>query len=447
MLEPLPPPKVISPGVDVFEKRFAVFALLVFSGVLNLTSYYNGGESIMSPFGAIGAPTAVATNSVLDRVVSLMRMVIYAVTFFLMLARFKSVVRPLMRDPFLWALVGIAATSFIWSDFPNVSQKSGVLLLQTTLFGLYFASRFSMKEQLRILAWALGIASVFSLLYSLALPGAAIDSGGLWRGPLVHKNLFARLMVISGLSLLLVALNSRRYRYVIWTVFGITVTLILLSKSKTALVVFIALVILVPIYRMLQRSDSLAIPFFSIMILVGTSVATWFVTNWEPFLYSMGKDPTLSGRTDIWGAVIDKIWERPWLGYGYNAFWENGGVGQKAVFDVIFLNISQAHNGYLNLGAELGLLGLLFFVLSLLTAYIRAIKWVRLGRTSEELWPIIYISFMILYNQSESTNIDIHSLFWILYVTITLSMKRVELLEHSDFSEEQEKEEELFEYG
>jgi hypothetical protein len=54
---------------------------------------------------------------------------------------------------------------------------------------------------------------------------------------------------------------------------------------------------------------------------------------------------------------------------------------------------------------------------------------------------------MILYNQSESTNIDIHSLFWILYVTITLSMNRVELLEHSDFSEEQEKEEELFEYG
>ncbi len=447
MLDPFPPPKVTSPSLDLFEKRFAVFALLVFSGVLNLTSYYNGGESIMSPFGSIGAPAAVATNSVLDRVVSLMRMVIYAVTFFLMLARFKSVVRPALRDPFLWALVGMAATSFMWSDFPNVSQKSGVFLLLTTLFGLYFASRFTMKEQLRILAWALGIASVFSLLYSLALPGAAIDSGGLWRGPLVHKNLFARMMVLSGLSLLLVALNSRRYRYVIWTVFGITVTLILLSKSKTALVVFIALVILVPIYRMLQWIDSLAIPFFSIMILVGTSVASWFVTNWEPFLYSMGKDPTLSGRTDIWGAVIDKIWERPWLGYGYNAFWENGGVGQKAVFNVIFLNISQAHNGYLNLGAELGLLGLLFFVLSLLIAYIRAIKWVRLGRTSEELWPIIYISFMILYNQSESTNIDIHSLFWILYVTITLSMKRVELLEHSDFSEEQEKEEELFEYG
>ncbi len=401
----------------------------------------------MSPFGAIGAPAAVATNSVLDRVVSLMRMVIYAVTFFLMLARFKSVVRPLMRDPFLWALVGIAATSFMWSDFPNVSQKNGVLLLQTTLFGLYFASRFSRKEQLRIVAWALGIASVFSLLYSLALPGSAINSEGLWRGPLIQKNIFARLMVVSGLSILLVALNSRRYRFVIWTVFGITVTLIVLAQSKTALLIFIALVILVPIYRMVQGSDSLAIPFFSIMILVGASVATWFVTNWEPFLYSIGKEPTLTGRTDIWGAVIEKIWERPWLGYGYTAFWENGGVGQKAVFNVIFLNVSHSHNGYLNLGADLGLLGLLFFGLSLLTAYIRAINWARLGRTSEELWSIIYVSFMILYNHSESTNVDLHSLFWILYVATTLSMKRVEGLEHSAFSEEQEKEEDLVEYG
>jgi hypothetical protein len=74
-------------------------------------------------------------------------------------------------------------------------------------------------------------------------------------------------------------------------------------------------------------------------------------------------------------------------------------------------------------------------------------NWARLGRTSEDLWPIIYISFLIIYNQSESTNIDGHSIIWILYVTITLSMKRVEVLEHSDFPEEPEKEEELFEYG
>src|SRR5919199_635205 len=446
MLEPLPPSKVVSSGLDLFEKRFAVFALLVFSGVLNLTSYYNGGESILSPLGAIGSPTVVPTNSVIDRLVSVMRIVIYAVTFLLMLARFKSVVRPAMRDPFLWALVGIAGTSFLWSDFASLSQKGGVLLLQTTLFGLYFASRFSMKEQLRIVAWALGIASVFSLFYSLALPGSAIDSEGIWRGPLIQKNIFARLMVISGLSLLLIALNIRRYRYVIWTVFGIAVALIVLAKSKTALLVFIALVVLVPVYRMFQRSGSLAIPFFSLIILVGASVATWFVTNWEPFLYSIGKEPTLTGRTDIWGAVIEKIWERPWLGYGYNAFWENGGVGQKAVFNVIFLNITQAHNGYLNLGAELGLLGLLFFVFSLLTAYIRAINWTRLGRTSEDMWPIIYISFLIVYNQSESTNIEFHSIFWILYVAITFSLKRLSGVDPDRFMEEQKKED-LVEYS
>ncbi len=433
MLEPLPPRKSVSPLLQFAEERFAVFGVLVFSGVLTCSSYYNVSEGV----GGYG----FYVSSRFDTAASLMQLGIYAVTIFLLLARLKSVVIPALRDPFLWGLVGLIVFSFIWSDFPNLSQKSGVLLIQTTLYGLYLASRFSLREQVRIVAWALGIASVFSLLYSLALPGSAIDSDGLWRGPLIQKNIFARLMLVSGLSLFLVALNSRKYRYVIWTVFGITFALIVLAKSKTALIVFIALVILVPVYRMFQWSDSLAIPFFSIMILVGASVATWFVTNWEPFLYSIGKEPTLTGRTEIWGAVIDKIWERPWLGYGYNAFWENAGVGQKAVFQVIFLNISQAHNGYINLGADLGLLGLLFFVLSLLTAYIRAINWARLGKTSEDLWPIIYISFLIVYNQSESTNIEFHSLFWILYVVITFSMKRLPSVEPDLFMEEQEKEE------
>jgi hypothetical protein len=73
-------------------------------------------------------------------------------------------------------------------------------------------------------------------------------------------------------------------------------------------------------------------------------------------------------------------------------------------------------------------------------------NWTRLGSTSEELWPIIYISFLIVYNQSESTNIEFHSLFWILYVAITLSMKRIPNVEPDPWVEGQEKEE-LVEYS
>lgn len=396
------------------EPKFAVFSLLIYSGFLNLTSYGSG---------------------VADKLVGVCRYGIYLATILLILARFKSVVRPALRDPFVWALLILAALSFLWSDFPDVSKKEGIITLLSSLFGLYLASRFTLKEQLQIVAWTAGIAAVFSLLYSLALPGYAKEQGfhaGAWRGPLIQKNMFARILVIFAPPILLTALENRKYRTILLIVFAISVALIQLSTSKSALLIFISLMILLPLYRALRWSGSLVIPLLIIAVIIGGSVATWFITNWEPFLYSLGKDPSLTGRTDIWESVIEKIWDRPWLGYGYAGFWVDGGEGERAIWKTIYLKVTQAHNGYINIAAELGLLGLLFFILSLLTAYIRSINLVRSTRTIEGLWPITYITYIFLYNETESTNLEPNSLLWILYVAVTLSIRSGRIVKHSE---------------
>ncbi len=398
------------------EKRFAVFALLVFTEVLRCASYYNGSEG--------SSPSSDYVSSPLDRPMLLMQFAIYAASIVLIILRFKSVVRPAMRDPFLWALMAMVVSSFLWSDFPDVSQKYGFRTLYTTCFGLYLASRFSLEEQLRMVGWAVGIATVFSLLYTLALPGSGIENGlhvGAWRGPLIHKNMFSRLMVASTLPLLLVALSSRKYRALWWTVFGIAVALIVLSDSKTALVIFLNLLVLVPFYRALQSSNSVTVPLSITLILILGSLSTWFLSNWDSVLVSLGKDPTLSGRTEIWDAVINAISKHPWLGYGFSAFWQEGG-GSEFVSRAVHFRVTQAHNGYLNMGAELGVLGLLFFGLSMIFTYIRAIQWARLGKTTEALWPIIYATFLPLYNYSETTTPAEADFFWVLFVAISISL-------------------------
>jgi O-antigen ligase len=215
--------------------------------------------------------------------------------------------------------------------------------------------------------------------------------------------------------------------------------MIVLSTSKTALVIFVTLLLLLPLYRALRWSDSLVIPFSIALILVVGSTATWFVANWDNVLVRLGKDPTLSGRTDIWDLVIEAIWERPWLGYGYNAFWQEGGESDY-VWRVLRYKVYQAHNGFLNIGVELGLLGLLFFILSILFAYIRAINFVRLGKTSADLWPITYVTFLPMYNYTETTTVAQNSIFWILFVAITLSLKPVQVVKIGEESEMREKE-------
>jgi len=424
----------VNPLLKFLEKRFAVFALLVFTDAFLCASYYNPSEG--------SAPAGEYITSPVDRIVLLMQLAIYGITILLIILRFKSVVRPAMKDPFLWALMAMVVTSFIWSDFPDISQKYGFRTLYTTLFGLYLASRYSLKEQLRMVVWALGIAVVFSLLYTLAFPGSGIENGihaGAWRGPFMQKNGFARLMVVSALAVLLVALNTRRYRYLVWTVFGIAVALLVLSSSKTALVIFLDLVVLLPFYRALRWSNNLAVPFFITLILLGGSTATWFMDNWDNVLLGLGKDSTLSGRTDIWDAVIEKMWERPWLGYGYQAFWQEGG-GAELVWLSIRYKISQAHNGLLDLGVQLGFLGMLFFVLSVVFTYIRAIKWASLGKSWEDLWPIIYVTFLPLYNYTESTTVGPNSITWVLFVAISLSLKLLPVVNSEEESESLSKE-------
>ncbi|HBL13878.1 MAG TPA: O-antigen polymerase [Cyanobacteria bacterium UBA11162] len=410
----------------LLEKRFVIFSLIIFTGILSLSSYYN-------PSGASGY-----VASPFDKVLSLARFGTYALTFLLLIARLKSVIRAVRRDLFLVFLMVLVVISPLWSDFPAVSRKQALLTLLTTLFGLYLASRFSIKEQVHLLAWALGIATVFSFLYTLALPGSGIEQGlhaGAWRGTFVQKNLFSRFMVASVLPLFLVALSSRKYRYILWTIFGIAVVLILLTKSKSALLIFLTLMVLVPLYKALRVSHSITVPLFITAILIAGSVGVWLVTNWEPFLLSLGKDTTLTGRTYIWEAVIDKIGDRPWLGYGYQAFFAEGGVGQKAVWHAIHIYINQAHNGYINIAADLGLLGLLFFSLSLLSTYLRAIHWVRLTKNSEALWPLLYVTFIFMYNQSETTNLETNSILWIFYAAAAFSVKHLRVVEVDENTE------------
>ena len=420
MLEPSPPRKLVNPALHFVEERFAVFAILVFSGVLTCSSYYNVSEGI--------AGYGFYVSSRFDTAASLMQLGIYAVTIFLLLARLKSVVIPALRDPFIWALVALIVLSFLWSDFPDLSQKAGIKTLYTTLFGLYFASRFTLKEQLRIVAWALIIAAVFSFMYTLAFRGAGIEQGthsGSWRGPLIHKNHFGRLMVVSALACLLAAFNSGRYRYVMWAGCALSVALLMLSDSGTGVIVFVTLVALLPFYRALRLSDSLAIPFFITLITVAGGIALWAGTNWNELLFRYGKDPTLSGRTYIWDAVIERLWQRPWLGYGYHGFWEEKGESVY-VFRAVHYLVYQAHNGFLNIAIELGLLGLFCYAMSTLFTYIRAIKWVRSDRTSAELWPIAYVTFLLMYNYTETTTVAQNSIFWVLFVAISLSLKRVQ---------------------
>jgi exopolysaccharide production protein ExoQ len=389
------------------EKFFTVTALLLFSKAV-LGVVRSGASSVSSAEG--------------DSFLQVIWFGIYAITFCLLAVQWrgftripKNIIKPILL------LTGVALFSFFWSDVPSVTLRRSIALVGTTLFGIYFATRYSPKEQLRLLAWALGTAAVLSLVFAVALPGYGIDVypfAGAWRGVYSQKNLLGRFMSMSALIFLLVALSTRKHRWIPWSIFGLSTALILLSTSKTALIIFATLLILLPFYKALRWQYSVSIPIFIMAILAFAGFAIWFTTEAETVLGYFGKDITLTGRTELWYIVFKMIQQHPWLGYGYSGFWLGARGPSGYIWDVIGWPAPHAHNGFLDLWLDLGIIGLLAFIVSFVMTLGQAIAYIRQTKTWEAFWPITFLTAFFLLNLAQSTIVAQNDLIWIIYVSL-----------------------------
>lgn len=112
------------------------------------------------------------------------------------------------------------------------------------------------------------------------------------------------------------------------------------------------------------------------------------------------------------------------MGYGYGGFW----LGWEGESADIWLVLPQnnmpthAHNGYLDLWLDLGLLGLSAFVLRFLLVIPRAMRLVRSTKTAEGLWPLAYVTLLLLYATAYPVGLEQNSIWWVLYVAATLPL-------------------------
>src|SRR5205807_5896408 len=107
----------------------------------------------------------------------------YIGTLFLVWRFCKNTIRIATRQRWLLALLFLALASTFWSLFPALTLRRTTAVALTTLFGIYFAERFSIRNQIRLLGWALCIAAVLSLVFHFFGIGRAIDDlPGAWFG-------------------------------------------------------------------------------------------------------------------------------------------------------------------------------------------------------------------------------------------------------------------------
>lgn len=350
---------------------------------------------------------------------------IYAISFILLLLSPHRISATLRAGVYLWLLLGWTLLSTLWSEFPEITIRRVIALFGTTIFGIYLASRFETRECLRLLGWTLLIAVVLSYIFILFLPewGIMLDTRGVaWRGVYVHKNGLGRMSVLAAVVFYLLAKSETHRRRLWWSSLILSIGLLLGSYSATALVVLFALLLSVPVIKISRLRYNLSISIFLIVVILGSTLLWFISTNIEQLLGILGRDVTLTGRTYLWKMVIYMASQRPWLGYGYGAFWLGWNGPSALVWQRISFPASHAHNSFLDLWLALGYIGIALFVLSYLIAFKRTFELIRKTKGYIALWPIIYLLFMLLYSISESSILQRNNDLWVLYVAVILKV-------------------------
>jgi exopolysaccharide production protein ExoQ len=402
------------------ERGFAIVVVIYHTNVLYLplSGRLSAEDPMMNRVMSLDASPLIA----------LVKGLVLITLFFLISQRWRSLLQVFSRRKGLLVMIGWLILSCFWAPEFDRSFKLANELGVVTLTGLYLASRFSVREFLSLAAIGMGLVATINFLYCLAVPSVGIQIGvqaGAWRGLFIQKNVLARVLFFSGLVFLsLLSANDpldRSKRP--WVQGGLLICtlMIVLSQSKTGLVLLLGFMALVQVFKLLRSRNQIVLPLVFCLVLIGAMSFFVVTQNYETILTGLGRDVTLSGRTDIWGAMLEKILQRPWTGYGYAGFWQ-GKEGESV--DIFYMARDMpphGHNGYLDMAIDIGLLGLGFFLMDFFRSIVRSIHWLRQMPVVESIFPILYLVGVFIYNITEDSLVgdSTFNFIWLIYCYVT----------------------------
>lgn len=311
----------------------------------------------------------------------------------------------------------LAPASVLWSQFPLLSLRGTAVLFSTTAFGLYLGCRYPLARQIQILAVSFLIVIALSFAAVFFFPQIGIGHGataGDWRGIFPEKNNLGNAMVLG--ALVFAFWRPVRYRRLRWIAIIASLALVVLSNSATALVVLLCVWGGLCLVKALRTVPGLWFVGGIGLALCISIIVCGYITA-QSLLHILHRKPDLTGRTELWTAALGSIERHPWLGYGFSAFWEGYRGQSKYVVESLGWIPWYAHDGYLDIVLQLGLVGLSAWAIGYLTVWRQALRRMRIVGDLLSSWTVAFLIFVTLYNVTEGSWLQQSSLFWILYIS------------------------------
>jgi O-antigen ligase len=334
-----------------------------------------------------------------------------------------------------WALIIL---SLAWSFYPGATALGLVAQLLATAAGVFLALCFTWAQFLKVLGqalrWIIGLSLVFELIVSVfvrhsilpfwvsyegKIPDAFYWSrdllfhGGQIQGIVANSNLLAMYALLA-LIVFAVQLADRTVRRgwgIGWLV-AAAITFIL-SRSSTVIVATLvtAVVLLFALWTRSRDPEKRAPVYLTAIAAIVLAVIA-AIALWAPIVRLFGKSEDLTGRLTIWHAVTDLAVQRPVFGWGWISYWAPWVKPFTDLADRKGVTYLQAHNAWLDVWLQVGIVGLIIFVFLVLSTLSRS--WfaaVDRPRTSlrdtdrfnaTALLPLLLMAALIAQSAAES---------------------------------------------
>ena len=207
------------------------------------------------------------------------------------------------------------------------------------------------------------------------------------------------------------AIFTKTHKFLAVAIVGMLLWLLRISDSQTSNVCLILATLVMVLGRLrffLGKADRM------IGLFTTAVVSIWALDQLTDirafFLGLIGRNPTLTSRTDIWNVVM-RFDANPLVGTGFMSFWS--GKRMDSIQTMIGAEINQAHNGYVEQYLNLGYIGVALIMIIMIAGLLKVRRHMPVDPSGAML-RFCFIITALVYNFTEASFYGINNMWTLL---------------------------------
>lgn len=332
-----------------------------------------------------------------------------------------------LATPLHLCLLGWMALNLLFSESRELSVQRFVLAASTTTLAVLLPLLPPTQRSFNLcLGGAALVLLALCYLGVILAPQYAIHTArditepqlaGDWRGSFGHKNVASPVMsILVYVGVYLGAAGS----FVMGPVIAVMAGMFLLFTGGKTSTVLCLLVYLLASLVYVTRSLWLKriICFLPLILMNLLTVGSVLSPALGTITRALPIDSTFTGRSEVWEFALGAVAEKPILGHGYAAFWDNVRGRETEQGSEWAVSAAHSHNSYLDLAITIGLPGLLLVILVFVLAPLRNYQVAQAhshSRALAKMFLTIWL-FGLYFGTTETFLLERQNAIWFMFV-------------------------------